>query len=266
MRKILYFVILVFLVVPFVAYGQNSSSLPKDWGINAQGDTVALDVLPTFEGNPVSELRAWVQRNVENPSEELEGTVQLQFNLSPDGSITDPQVLESPHPYLAQAALRTLYAAPKCEPGKNGEEAVTVPIVLSVKFFRPDATTADLFWHEKAKESTDKLKDLDQPLEKIDVMPKFRGGNAEKFRDWVTRHLEYPEEMYENGFQGVVVVSFVVERDGTVSTITLEEGSHPQLSQEALRTVAKSPRWTPGIHEGEKVRVRFTLPIIFRFR
>ena len=265
MRKIFYFASLAFLLLSSVSYSQNSSSRSKDWGINARGDTVALDVLPTFEGNPVSELRAWVQRNVENPSGEFEGVVQLQFNLSPDGSITDPQVLESPHPYLAQAALRTLYAAPKCEPGKNGEEAVTVPMVLSVTFFRPDATTADLFWEAKARESTDKLKDLDQPLEKIDVMPKFRGGSGEKFRDWVTRHLEYPEEMYENGFQGVVVVCFVVERDGMVSNVTLEEGSHPQLSQEALRTVAQSPRWTPGIHQGEKVRVRYRLPIIFRF-
>ena len=77
------------------------------------------------------------------------------------------------------------------------------------------------------------------------------------------KQLIYPEIAAENGIQGRVFVSFVVEPDGSVSNVRVVRGVDPALDREAIRVVKSSPRWTPGRQRGRPVRVTFTFPIIF---
>lgn len=103
----------------------------------------------------------------------------------------------------------------------------------------------------------------DKPFLLVDLMPAFNGGGITEFCHWVQERLVYPDEAIESCIRGRVVVAFVVERDGAVSEVTTLASPDRVLSEAAMHVVRQSPAWTPGMHEGKRVRVQFTIPIDF---
>jgi protein TonB len=97
----------------------------------------------------------------------------------------------------------------------------------------------------------------------VEDMPGFGGGDSNKFREYISKNLRYPDIAAENGIQGRVFVQFVVEPDGSVSNVKVVRGVDPSLDREAIRVVESSPKWKPGKQRGKPVRVSFTFPIIF---
>ncbi len=103
-------------------------------------------------------------------------------------------------------------------------------------------------------------------------MPKFRKGGLEEYRKWVYTRIEYPDEAFNEGYEGLVVVSIIVEPDGSVSIDKVVESPAPVLSTEVLRVIASSPKWVPGKAIDPEtglvrpVRVRYLLPVEFKFR
>ena len=95
-------------------------------------------------------------------------------------------------------------------------------------------------------------------------MPKFEGGDLTKVRAWVQKNFRYPVVAQENGIQGRVVLAFVIEKDGTLSNIEVLLTPDSSLSDEAVRILKTSPKWTPGKQRNVPVRVKFTLPIEFQ--
>jgi len=73
----------------------------------------------------------------------------------------------------------------------------------------------------------------------------------------------YPQEAQDNGIQGRVYMTFVVERDGSVSTVNIVRGVHPSLDSVSVRAIKSSPKWTPGLQRGRPVRVRFSMFLNF---
>lgn len=100
----------------------------------------------------------------------------------------------------------------------------------------------------------------------VEDMPSFQGKGQDGFRTYISQNLKYPEIAQENGIQGKVFVSFVVEADGRVTNVKVVRGVDPALDKEAVRVVSSSPRWTPGKQRGKPVRVSFTFPIIFQLQ
>jgi protein TonB len=97
----------------------------------------------------------------------------------------------------------------------------------------------------------------------VEDMPSFQGGDINKFREYINKNLRYPEIAAENGIQGRVILSFVVEPHGGVSNVRVLRGVDPALDREAIRVVESSPKWQPGMQRGKPVRVSFNIPIIF---
>ncbi len=100
----------------------------------------------------------------------------------------------------------------------------------------------------------------------VEHMPTFRGSDVNEFNRWVQDRIVYPPLAIEGSLQGRVMVSFVVEADGTVSNVEVVRGVHPVLDQEAVRVVSSSPAWSPGRQRERPVRVRFTIPVNFTLR
>ena len=96
-----------------------------------------------------------------------------------------------------------------------------------------------------------------------DVMPQFKGGYTELVR-FIYNHLEYPSMAQRQRIQGRVWGSFIVNKDGTVSDIKLEQGAYFSLDDEALRVLKIMPAWEPGRINEEPVRVKIYLPIVFK--
>ena len=97
----------------------------------------------------------------------------------------------------------------------------------------------------------------------VEEMPEFPGGMGECMK-WLGQNIKYPADAKEKGVQGRVIVQFVVEKDGTIVNAKVVRGVDPDLDAEALRVVNQSPKWKPGKQKGEAVRVKYTLPIMFR--
>lgn len=97
-----------------------------------------------------------------------------------------------------------------------------------------------------------------------DTFPLFKGEDPHgAFSEWVNSKLRYPEDAMRNGTEGTVLVSFTINEDGRVASMQILESPCPSLGMEALRVLAKSPKWTPGTINGKPVKVRYTFPINF---
>jgi periplasmic protein TonB len=97
----------------------------------------------------------------------------------------------------------------------------------------------------------------------LEVKPTFRGGDVEKFRIWVSTRTIYPQEAQDKGIQGKVYLTFIVERDGSVSNVKVVQGVDPILDNEAVKAIEASPKWSPGLQRGRPVRVRFAIYLNF---
>ena len=95
----------------------------------------------------------------------------------------------------------------------------------------------------------------------IEVLPEFPGGNAKLF-SFISKNFEYSEDMKENELKGRVIVSFVVEKDGSLTDLKVVRAIGYGTDREAIRVFKKMPRWNPGEQNGKKVRCSYTIPIM----
>lgn len=103
----------------------------------------------------------------------------------------------------------------------------------------------------------------EQVYNKVDKMPSFAGGFDAMF-SWIEENLQYPQDAYKKSVGGRVIVTFIVEKDGSLSNAHIAKSVHPSLDKEALRLVNNMPKWIPGSQEGKPVRVKFTIPMSFK--
>ena len=99
----------------------------------------------------------------------------------------------------------------------------------------------------------------------VEEMPHFPGGAA-ALQAFLSSNTKYPVVAQENGVQGRVIVSFVVERDGSITDVRVVRSVDPSLDREASRVVRSMPRWSPGKQNGSAVRVKYTVPVVFRLQ
>lgn len=97
----------------------------------------------------------------------------------------------------------------------------------------------------------------------IDVYPRFPGGDPARFA-FLRTQIKYPEAAIKNGISGVVIVVFVIEKDGTLSKVEINKGIGGGCDEEAIRVVKMMPPWEPGKRSGKPVRVLVKMPIVFR--
>ncbi|MBQ5856806.1 MAG: TonB family protein [Bacteroidales bacterium] len=97
-----------------------------------------------------------------------------------------------------------------------------------------------------------------------EVMPQYPGGPNEMMK-YIQENIKYPQSAKDNKIEGRVFVSFVVEKDGSITNAAVMRGIDKECDAEALRVVSSMPKWTPGQHKGEVVRTQFTIPIYYKF-
>jgi TonB family protein len=96
----------------------------------------------------------------------------------------------------------------------------------------------------------------DYIFEEVEEMPKFNNGDINTFVKWVYSNLQYPKYAQDNGISGIVIFSFIVESDGTLSNVEILRSPDESLSNEVLRVLKLSPKWTSGVRNGRAVRVK----------
>ena len=104
-----------------------------------------------------------------------------------------------------------------------------------------------------------------QIFQVVEEMPEFPGGMGECMK-FLGKNIKYPTISQENGVQGRVIVQFVVNRDGSIVDPVVVRGVDPYLDKEALRVISTMPKWKPGKQRGKAVRVKYTVPVMFRLQ
>jgi protein TonB len=99
----------------------------------------------------------------------------------------------------------------------------------------------------------------------VEEMPQFPGGPSALF-EYLSKNIKYPVVAEENGVQGRVIVTFVVERDGSITDVKVVKSVDPSLDKEATRVVKSMPHWIPGKQNGSAVRVKYTVPVTFKLQ
>ena len=109
---------------------------------------------------------------------------------------------------------------------------------------------------------TDTVGAEDMVFLQVDVEPEFPGGLDSLFR-FIWQNTQYPQKAVRNNITGKVYVTFVIEKDGSVSNVEVLRGVHKLLDKEAVRVTKLLPRWSPAMENGRPVRFRFNLPYVF---
>ena len=104
-----------------------------------------------------------------------------------------------------------------------------------------------------------------KPFDVVEQMPQFPGGPAEMMA-FLAKNIRYPVAAEKAGVQGRVIVTFVVEKDGSIAEARIVKSVSPELDAEALRVINAMPNWLPGRQNGEAVRVKYTVPVTFRLQ
>ena len=100
-------------------------------------------------------------------------------------------------------------------------------------------------------------------LKTVEQLPEFPGGIVQIMK-WLTRNLRYPPIAQSQRIQGKVVVSFIINKDGSIASPTIVQSVDPVLDREALRVVKMMPRWKPGLQNGKPCRTMFAIPVNFQ--
>lgn len=103
-------------------------------------------------------------------------------------------------------------------------------------------------------------------FEVVEQMPEFPNGGMAGLMQYLSKNIKYPTIAQENGTQGRVTVQFVVNRDGRIVDAKVLRGVDPYLDKEAIRVISSMPKWKPGMQRGKAVRVKYTVPVMFRLQ
>ena len=236
--------------------------------------------MPEYPGGQ-GELLKYLAKSVKYPviaqENGIQGRVTASFIVEKDGSIRDIEVIRGVDPSLDKEAVRVLSGMPNWIPGKQRGQDVAVKYTVPVTFRlqRADGTSSVpnddndnegiMVVGYGSSNSDNQSSSSNQVFTMVEKMPNFPGGQSALI-SFLAKTIQYPKEAQEKGIQGVVVCSFIVEKDGSLSDVTVIRGLDPVLDKEALRVIGEMPKWTPGTQRGQAVRVKYTVPLTFRLQ
>lgn len=185
-----------------------------------------------------------------------QGSVVLSLLIDKDGTISNVEVIRGLKHGCTEEALHIVNSMPKWVPGtKNGQSVqtqLTLPIPFKIQNPSPDSL--------------------------LKIMPRFpgcedmEGTELEKSRcaesmlfQFIAYNIKYPAEATKNGIEGVAVVAFIVEIDGSMRNFEILSDPGGRLGEEAIRICTHMPNWIPATQGGELIPVRFILPVKFEF-
>ena len=176
----------------------------------------------------------------------------------------------------SMAQTTEMIAAEKAAPAVIEKKIIDESAVSEeIEVVDDNEVTGELKLSDNIAEDTLKVPDkeeIEKPLERNDVVtdlklleeiPSYPGGMSQ-FVKWLTRNLKYPENARKNRLQGVVLASFVVEKNGSISDLKIARALQKDCDEEVLRVLKKMDKWTPGKRNGEPCRTLFCIPVEFK--
>lgn len=176
-------------------------------------------------------------------------------------------------PIFTEELVPITFPEEKLEPPPPPETKVSevIEIVTNEKEVTSDVSTVsenvnqpyEVVWVPPVVETTEVVEDIIHVT--AEFMPEFPGGVSALMK-YLNATIKYPTISQEIGSQGRVIVQFVVDRDGNITNPEVVRGIDAHLDKEAIRVISAMPKWKPGTQNGKKVRVKYTVPVVFRLQ
>lgn len=201
----------------------------------------------------------------------------MRIKVLPDGSVATAEVAKGEvtkeeRILLMIAAMNLSGFTPARQGGRLVPVWVTVKLSATAQdgepyhTATPDRMRPDTPLEGSTASGTGETEAKDDRIYAIaEVMPSFPGGEG-KLLQHISTHLQYPASCAEKGIEGVVVLRFVIEKDGSVGDVIVQKRLHPDCDRAAVRAVKSLPRFNPGLSQDKPVRVWFTYPVRFALR
>jgi TonB family protein len=232
----------------------NNNAKTNDTIPNKSPVFTMVEQAPSFPGGDKA-FGQFLAKSIRYPQKARENNIQgrviATFIVEPDGELTDIKIVRGIGSGADEESARVLKMSPKWEPGVQNGRKVRVQYSVPIQF-------------ALAPEVNQQVTDENQKqiFTAVEQAPGFPGGDVE-FQNYVVKNVRYPAKARENKTQGRVIVTFVVEADGSLTNARVVRGIGDGADEEALRVIKASPKWVPGIQNGRKVRVQYTVPIQF---
>ena len=224
---------------------------------------------PEFPGGK-NAFHDFLSKNISWPDKNVQGIVTVGFTVEKDGQLTNIHIVKALSPKLDMEAMRVINLSPKWVPARQNNKFIksnySVPISFIVQVIQPvkvkdvqlsPGHNADITIEEPISEN-----DANDPPDKIytsvEKAPQFPGGMA-KFFQYIEDGLK--NEKITEADAGRVIVSFVAERDGSLTEIKIARSVGAKSDTLALKLLKNSPKWLPAMRYGRPVRVAFAVPV-----
>lgn len=213
------------------------------------------------------ELSRWIDRHIRIPSQLQEsgvvGEVVAALRIESDGHVSGYRILKGLEG-CNNEARRLINTMPQWKPaGIPGKGPVASIVTVTIPFMALAVATGDLQVIDYGYEVGEAIEEGEESTYVVvDEEPQYPGG-MDALYAFLKENIRYPQQARDNGITGKVYVTFVVEKDGSISNPRLLRDIGGGCGPEAIRVVRMMPRWIPGKIRGETVRVQFNLPVQF---
>lgn len=174
----------------------------------------------------------------------IQGTVYISFTVDEDGSLANIISKRGLGGGCTEEAIRVIKSMPNWIPAKYQGKPVKTEFTLPIRF---------------------KLEEPPPPqnYKDVEVPPTFPGGEKRMYQ-YLANRVQYPAFARENGFEGTVIVDFVILEDGSIWDVQVKQAIGGGCDEEAVRVIEAMPKWIPGMQGGKKVAVAYLLPLKFK--
>lgn len=246
MKKILLFILLCFSQINYGQGGEYNDVYPADV------------ISPVFNGGGMEKFNEYVNKEFDYSKVTKEGKLEAAFTIDEEGNVTNIRIIQILDMESATEFIRVLKKCPKWQPAKQNGKPFSVKIKYPMVFNEREQTQLENKNDEQKPLATSgSVSDKIYEMSAVEAKPYF-GGGLRKFYEYIGMNFRVPEI---EGLKGKVLVSFVVETDGSLTDIEVLKHIGYGTKEEAIRVLKKCPKWNPATHNGVPVRCVYSLPI-----
>ncbi|SHK32874.1 energy transducer TonB [Hymenobacter psychrotolerans] len=248
------------LALPAAAQAQQKLKYPKPQPDQIY-DAVAQPAVPA---GGVEAYAQYLADNQRYPTAALQrgaaGTVTVTFVVEKSGVVSEAVVAAPLDPELDAEALRLIKAGPKWTPaqhkGAKVRQRVTVPVTFQIPPDADAAVASAPASGQPAAPGGTTVVAPDQPARPV--------GGTDAFFEWIQKNQKYPVLARQRKIEGRVMVEFMIQKDGSLTDVKVLKPLGSGLDQEALRLIKAAPKWTPATFQGQPIKQKMVLPVLFQ--